>query len=321
MIIAVTGVSGLIGSSVSKALASAGHQVVGLVRAQSRREHIRPSISRFVVGDQSDPSIWPDLLSDAEALVHNSFDWGALQSENPADHLRSNLEGSVMLLQKAREMGIRRFVYVSSVATMHHISDRWNGRIDEDHPLRPGSVYGACKAAVEAHLWAEQARGDIETVSIRPAGVYGVEPVRLDQSLAYAMVRQLIEGGSIGPDEFRGGGKFIHVDDVADAILRACEAPGASGHAFNLADCYTKWTRFGQFAAESLGLDPARVVPDEGPPAKNMFDKTAVREFLGLALDRGEAGIRAYVVQLIEAIQSELAAGSGANDVANRVYR
>jgi len=302
MRVALTGASGFIGASVARALAEGGHTVTAMVRPTSVREHVAPYVDRFVVGDQADPAIWADLVEKADAMVHNSVDWAALREGALRRHLESNLLGSIELLDHCRRAGVGRFVFVSSVATHHDISPKWEGIVDEDHPLRPATLYGACKAAVEPHLWWAHYSEGMHTAAVRPAGVYGVEPVRLEKSHGYGQVKRLQEGKRVTPAEFPGGGKWVHVEDVALAIVRAIEREEASGRAFNLADCYAKRTRFAEHAVEILGLDEAMVEPDTGPPARNMFSKEATRGVLGVGLDRGDDGLREHMRALIEAI-------------------
>ncbi len=303
MRVAITGASGFLGASMARALAGGGHEVTALVRPASARGHIDPYVRRYVRGDQSDPEIWPDLLAEAQAVVHNSADWEALRSGNLERHLRQNVEGSIRLLEAAHRAGVGRFVFISSVAVHHEISPRWQGLIDEDHPLRPGSLYGAYKAAVEAHLSWARAEWGLHTVILRPAAVYGVEPVHLQRSHGYRPVKRLLEGGRVTPAEFGGGGKFVHVDDVASATVAVVERDEAGGRTFHLADCYAKFTRFGEHAVDLLGLPRDRVEPDGSPPAKNQFDKAPVQEVLGIPLDRGDAGLREHSARLIQAIR------------------
>ena len=150
MRIAVTGASGFLGSFICKAAAEQGHQVTALVRPTSRQDHIEAYVSEFVIGDQADPSCWPALLSDADCLIHNSFDWKTLKA-GLSEHLTSNLVRAIELLNAAAP---KQCIFISSVAVHHTILAQWQGVIRPDHPLRPGSLYGACKAAIEDHLWA-----------------------------------------------------------------------------------------------------------------------------------------------------------------------
>jgi len=304
MNVALTGASGFVGSSVCRRLAEAGHAVTGLVRPSSTRSHIDPFVSRYAVGDHADPSIWDSLLEGADAVIHNSLSRVAFDREKPLEeHLRSNLLGSIGLLEAAHRRGVRRFVFVSSVATIHEVSPRWEGVIDADHPLRPGGWYGAYKAAVEAQLWAARHAWGMHTAAVRPAGIYGVEPVHLERSHAYEQVRRLLAGEKVTRVDFPGGGKWVHIEDVALALVRAVERDEANGGIFHLADCYAKRTRFGEHAAAILGLDPSMVEPDDGPPAKNRFSKAETKEVLDVGCDRGDDGLRAYVAELIEAVR------------------
>lgn len=304
MIVALTGAAGFVGAATARSLHEAGHEVTALVRPGSAREHIEPYVNRYVEGDHADPAVWESLLDDAGGVVHNSADWLALRGPL-ADHLRSNLDASLIFLKAASDRAVRRFVFLSSVATMHDISPAWGGVIDEDHPLRPSTLYGAYKAAVEAHLWWAHYELGMATVALRPAAVYGVEPVRLERSIGYRQIRRLLDGGRVAPQEFKGGGKFVHVDDVALACVRALERDGAAGRPFNLADCYARHTLFGELARQELGLPPDRVELDSGPPAKNSFSKEAARAALGVALGRGEQGLRTHVRELLRVMRSK----------------
>lgn len=212
MHVAVTGVSGFIGSFIARALRREGHTVTGLVRKTSRRDHIEPDVDRFVVGDHADESIWADFLDGADGVIHNSVDWAPLKAD-PADldaHLKSNLDASIKLLHAAAP---RRFTFVSTIAVHHDMRPRWGGQIDEDHPLRPSMLYGAYKAAIEAHLWDAHFRLGMHTSAIRPCGVYGIDP-DLGRSHGYELLRKVNEGHAVIK---AGGGKFVHVEDVADA--------------------------------------------------------------------------------------------------------
>jgi nucleoside-diphosphate-sugar epimerase len=291
MRIALTGVSGFIGSVASRHLAEAGHQVTGLVRSKSRRDHIEPFVDRFVVGDQADVRVWPDLLEGADCVVHNSVDWAPLRK--PLDvqvHLQSNLVGAIELLHAAMP---RRFVFLSSIGVHHYMRPRWEGHVDEDHPLRPGGLYGAAKAAMEDHLWAAHATHDQHFCAIRPCGVYGQDP-NLERTIGFPIVEQISRG-----EPFRrlGGGKFVHVDDVAGSIVAAVE-DDADARVVNLVDCYARWADWALMVSELLGVE-ADIDDTSLDRPKNLFCKKGAGA-LGLKLDRGHEGIRTHLAKLIE---------------------
>ena len=291
MHIALTGISGFIGSKVAQVLHREGHSITGLVRKTSRCDHIQPFVQNLVVGDQNDESVWPDLLQDADCVVHNSVDWQPLKEPVDLDqHLKSNLLGSIRLLDAAAP---RQFVFISTVAVHHDMRPRWQGQIDEDHPLRPAGLYGAYKAAVETHLWDAHYRLGQHTCALRPCAVYGIDP-KLDRTIGYPIVKRIMKGKNFSRS---GGGKFVHVDDVAAAVLATLGNPDAAGKAYNMADCYARWADLAQITCELLNVE---VEIDFSSPnqAKNVFTKDRI-ETLGVKLDRGHDGIRKHLSKLI----------------------
>ena len=301
MRIALTGASGFIGSCIARHLALGGHQVTALVRASSRRDHIAPHVDRFVVGGQDEVAVWPDLLDEADCVIHNSVDWQPLRHDaNFAAHLQANLVGSLRLLDAARD---RQFVFISTIAVHHDMRPRWKGRVDEDHPLRPGSWYGAYKAAVEAHLWAAHYSRQQPVCALRPCGVYGLDP-SLARSHFYNQIPRLRKAAEKDGGQYQklGGGKFVHVEDVAAVTAAVVANPKANGKAYNLVDCYARWADWAEMACEIMGLKVG-IDRSSPPKPKNTFLKDRVKE-LGVRMDRGHDGIREYLRELIDVLDA-----------------
>lgn len=297
MHIALTGVSGFIGSFTARALRSAGHTVTGLVRASSRRDHIQPHVDRFVVGEQADESCWAELLDGADGLIHNSVDWSPLRA-SPVDaerHWRDNLLGSLKLIRTAMP---RQVVFISTIAVHHDMRERWGGIIDEDHPTRPGSLYGAYKAAVEAHLWAMHFAEGLRFTALRPCGVYGLDP-NIERSHGYELIQRIRNGETPAKP---GGGKFVHVEDVAQAIVACVGNDAANAKVYNLVDCYARWADWAVMACSLLNVK-MEIDLSSPPKARNMFAKNEARS-LGVKLDRGHEGIRTHLAELIEALDA-----------------
>ncbi len=297
MRVALTGVTGFLGSAMARALHGAGHSVPGGVGAPRAGGGVVGFVVRFVVGDQADEGCWGALLEGADCVVHNSLDWSMMRPEPPdmRGHLRSNLEGSVMLLHAS---GMRQFVFISTMAVHHGMMPRPVGPdgvrvVDEDHPLRPSTEYGAYKAAVEAHLWAEHYGKGRNTSAVRPCAVYGIDR-DLPRSHGYREIEALRAGERYART---GGGKFVHVDDVSAAVVGIVGNDAAAGRAFNLVDCYARWADWAAMAARVLEVE-ADIDFSSPERPENMFDKTAARS-LGVGLDRGHAGIEAHLRGLV----------------------
>ena len=297
MHVALTGISGFIGSVIARHLHDAGHTVTGLVRSTSRRDHIEPFVRNFVIGEQDDETAWPELLDGADAVIHNSVDWSVFKKSPDMDrHEKSNTLGSLRFLRLSAP---RPFIFMSTIAVHHDMRPRWDGQIDEDHPLRPSSPYGSYKAAVEAHLWAEHFGSGRHTAAIRPSAVYGLDP-NPTRSIGHPIIGKIQNGQ---PFDRAGGGKFVHVDDVAAVAVAALEKPEAAGQAFNMADCYARWTDWAHMIAEELGFDPSAIEHNSPAEPKNQFSKAAVQS-LGIGMDRGFDGIRQHIRALIDSMKN-----------------
>jgi len=291
MNVAITGASGFIGSVIAKHACEYGHTVTALVRETSNRSHIDQYVNEFVTGTHDDATAVSELIDNADVVIHNSFDWAALQNGNVQSHYESNLRGSINLLEASDQ---RHFIYISSIAVHHHMHGRWEGSIDETHPTRPGSSYGACKAAVEAHIWAANASNSQQVTAIRPCAVYGIDPNQ-ERSIGWPIV-QTIKAGK--PYTKLGGGKFVHVDDVAAATVACIDNPKATPNVYNLVDCYARWADWALLVAEEIGCE---VEIDQSSPEtpKNTFITTNVANDLSVMLNRGTDGIRKQIQDLI----------------------
>lgn len=292
MKVALTGASGFIGSWTARTLHGEGHLVRALVRSSSRRDHIDPYLDGCVIGSVEERDAHLPLLQDCEALIHNAIDWRLIREGAWERHLDANLAASIELMHLAAQQGMH-IIFVSSVAVHHEILPEWNGRIDGTHPMRPGGMYGACKAALEAHVWMLRSMHDIPCTIIRPAAVYGIDPA-LDRSIGVPILQRVRKGETL---RRKGGGKFVHVDDVAQSMVRSLNCQSADGSIYHLADCYARWSDWGEMACEILGQ---QVEIDDSSPEqpKNMFTTDELAQDLNLPLDRGHTGIKDHLKEL-----------------------
>src|ERR1039458_7025345 len=138
----LTGATGFVGHHVAKALAAEGASLRLLTRKSSNLANLEGIAGETVVGDLSDPASLHSALQGCDAIVHVAADY-RLWIPDPAAMYRANVDGTRELLRMAREAGVKRFVYTSSVATMHFRTDGLV--INEDPPVALSDMVGHYK--------------------------------------------------------------------------------------------------------------------------------------------------------------------------------
>ena len=138
----LTGATGFIGHHVAKALAAEGAQLRLLVRKTSKLANLEGIQGETHVGDLADPESLKPALAGCDAVVHMAADY-RLWIPNPAAMYKANVDGTRELLRLAREAFVPRFVYTSSVATMHFRRDGLV--INEDTPVSLADMVGHYK--------------------------------------------------------------------------------------------------------------------------------------------------------------------------------
>jgi dihydroflavonol-4-reductase len=138
----LTGATGFVGHHVASALAAQGADLRLLVRKTSNLKNLEGIPGETGVGDLADPETLKPALRGVDAVVHVAADY-RLWIPDPAAMYRANVDGTRELLRLAREAGVPRFVYTSSVATMHFRTD--GIVINEDTPVSLADMVGHYK--------------------------------------------------------------------------------------------------------------------------------------------------------------------------------
>jgi UDP-glucose 4-epimerase len=236
MKVLVTGGAGYVGGVSVDAILAAGHDVVVLDDLTTGHAPAVHPAAHLRVGSYGDEGATRALLAaeGIEAILHCAARSLVGESvRDPATYYRDNVAGGVALLEAARAVGVRRFVF-SSTAAVYGVPD--STPITEDAPLRPINTYGETKRVFEGALhWYGRAYG-VRSVILRYFNVAGAS-ARLGEvhrPETHLVPNMLIaaEGGPaltmFGEDYPTPDGTplrdYIHVEDLADAHLAALEA-------------------------------------------------------------------------------------------------
>ncbi len=300
MTVLVTGGAGYIGSHTVKALRERGEQVVVLDSLEfGSREAVGDT--PLLEGDIADDGLVTKLIADhhVEAIVHFAAYKAAGESfENPGRYFSNNVGGSTKLIDSARKAGVEQMVFSSSCAVYGTPS---SVPVAEDCPINPESPYGESKAQVERILyWFERCLG-LRSVSLRYFNAAGAamdgslgEDWTFSMNLVPAAMKALLGAGPplriFGTDYPTPDGTairdYIHVDDLADAHLRALDylRAGGASTSVNLGTGTGSSVRDVLEAAQRAA---GRPVPSQesdrrpGDPIALWADNTRARDLLG----------------------------------------
>ena len=138
----ITGATGFVGSHVAQRYVAEGARLRLLTRSTSRLDSLSGLDAEIVNGDLRQPETLRSALEGCDALVHVAADY-RLWVRDPQDMYLANVDGTRELLRLARESGIERVVYTSSVATMGFRSD--GSIVNEETPVSLADMIGHYK--------------------------------------------------------------------------------------------------------------------------------------------------------------------------------
>ncbi|HVU72463.1 MAG TPA: GDP-mannose 4,6-dehydratase [Mycobacteriales bacterium] len=233
----VTGAGGFIGSHLTEALLAEGHEVRALVRYSSTGSWgflgtLRGTPGLEVIGgDVRDPRQVRQLVDGVDVVHHLAALIGIPYSyEAPHSYVATNVEGTLNVLDAARDAGTSRVVITS---TSEVYGTALSVPITEDHPRQAQSPYSATKIGADALAIAWARSFDLPVVVLRPFNTYGprqsaraVIPTILGQLLAGATELRL---GSLHPQR-----DLTEVSDTVRGFLLAMTADAAVGREVHL---------------------------------------------------------------------------------------
>lgn len=228
----VTGATGFVGSHIAEALLEAGYDVRCGARDPDQPRWLSGIPAEVVPLDLDDPAHLRRALRGMDAVIHAA---GITRARRYEDYDRINTVGTRRLATAAREAGARRFVLVSSLAAR-----------GPDGASHPASAYGWSKRKAETGL--RSFSGEMETVILRPAAVYGPRDTDLLPLFEMALRGRLAIPS--GPGLLQP----VYAPDVAAAALAAVRATEPPTHPLPVAEPagYT-WKQVAQALETAVG--------------------------------------------------------------------
>lgn len=300
MKIAITGATGFLGRYILKQLVQEGHFCRCWKRFNSDLtglENLHGKVE-WVEGDLSDQRSHHRLIRGMDGVVHAALakpkgsPFRASSGKNLMEFLNLNLSGSLSLINSSREIGIERFIFISTCAVHEVILE--DRLLDETHPLWPLTHYGAYKAAVEKFIHSFGLGEEWQICALRPTGIYGLA-YPPEQSKWFDLIRRVKKGGRIS---LAKGGKEVHAADVAKAVSLLLKSDGISGQSYNCYDMYIADQDVAQITAKIMNNHC--IIEDVNKGAKNQIDTKKIQS-LGMTFG-GKELLKKTIEEMVEFI-------------------
>lgn len=300
----VTGAGGFIGSHLAETLVKVGARTRALVHynARGKRGWLDDSPLRgemeVVAGDVCDrDSVLSavegvDVVFHLAALIAIPYSYRA-----PASYLRTNVEGTLNVLQAARDLGTECVVHTSTSETY---GTAQRVPIDEGHPLQAQSPYAASKIAADKIAESFHLSFSLPVATVRPFNTFG--PRQSARAVIPTIITQCLSGEPAAPAGEPAGaaGKIVRLGNLAptrdmnfvantvSGFMKAAATPNAVGRTINLGS--GREIRIGDLAnliarlagtEITIETDEQRVRPDGSEVERLLADSSLARELLG----------------------------------------
>jgi UDP-glucose 4-epimerase len=243
MKILVTGGAGYIGSALTYLLIEQGHQVNVIDDLSNGfKDNVNPK-ANFVSGSILDESTLDQGLIGVDAVIHLAAKIRVEEGQiKPELYKKVNIEGTKLLLNKCKNLGITKFVFASTAAVY---GDPEDFPVTEESKVSPVNVYGETKLVIDQYLAKSAADTGLSAISFRFFNVGGAlqtkegEWLKIKHEGATHLIPSTLHSNENNPLHIFGNDwptedgtparDYVHVIDIADAIIKSLvhlEVPG-----------------------------------------------------------------------------------------------
>ena len=285
MNIALTGITGMVGSHLIKKLIEENpegspYNIRALIREGSVVEHLKTFEDvDYIIGGLEDRDSLVKLVQDVDVLVHLAHFPGPVQAVD--ELVKVNINGTFDLLEEAKKAKVKQVVFMSSCTVFGQIlpSVDQEHPLDENHPVLPSSLYGSIKSSIEGFCHYYHKSRAFDVTILRPVTVYGVRP-QLDKSEWFQTIDYLATNYNV---DLKGSTKYVAVGSVVQAIQKVLGNAEASGKTYHLIDGHMHNLDLGKLIAETIDSfgECEGVMGEDGVPMSNQAAKDLGVEFPG----------------------------------------
>lgn len=286
----VTGAGGFIGSHLAERLVEQGARVRALVHYNSLgswgwlQDSPRRGEMDVRAGDIVDRDGVQHAMEGVECVFHLAALIGIPYSYHaPEAYVRTNVMGTLNVLQAARALGVGRVVHTSTseaYGTARYVP------IDEKHPLQGQSPYSATKIGADKLVESYHLSFGSPVVTVRPFNTFG--PRQSARAVIPTIIAQALAGRPVKLGNLHPTRDLNYVANTVDGFVRAGEAPGALGGTFNLGtgreiSVGDLAALIGRLSGREIRVEgePSRLRPDGSEVERLLADATRARDVLG----------------------------------------
>jgi NAD dependent epimerase/dehydratase len=309
----VTGAGGFIGSHLAEQLVRSGADVRALVHYNALGtagwlEHspLRNDME-IIAGDICDRDSIRAAMKDTGIVFHLAALIAVPYSyQAPASYVRTNIEGTLNVLQAARELGVKRIIHTSTsevYGTARFVP------IAEEHPLQSQSPYSASKIGADKLAEAFHLSFGLPVVTLRPFNTFG--PRQSARALIPTIITQCLTRGTVRLGNLHPTRDLNFVGNTAEGYLLAAKATEAIGKTINLGSGREiSVCDLAQLIGELLGnpvnieSDAERVRPDKSEVERLLASNALAEKILGwkpkVSLEEGLAITISWIRENLE---------------------